>query len=137
MPNSDFPNHDNKDNSNTWGGILEIFNIGGIKIPQGNTLAIWFLVVSVIAIAFLGYGFWTVIDRILDSKLGPDQPNSPQIIQKDYNNLLKEKESLEVVNKMIMDSLETYKQEIILETDSKIYEETKPYINNIYKNQKK
>lgn len=137
MSDTDFPNNENKDTTNTTGGILEVFNIGGIKIPQGNTLAIWFLVVSVIAIAFLGYGFWTVIDRILDSKLGPDQPNSPQIVQKDYNNLLREKESLEVINKAIIDSLKNYKHNIQLETDSMIYQETKPYINNIYKNNKK
>lgn len=116
--------------------IKDVFNIGGIKIPQGNTLAIWFLVVTVIAIAFLGFGFWSVIDRILDSKLGPNHERVENNMQKDYNNLLEKKEELEQVNKLLIDSLSNYKESVKRETDSVVDAETKPYINQLYKNRK-
>lgn len=128
MPN--FPDHkndpiENGNNSNS------IFNIGGIKIPEGNKLAIWFLTVTVIAMAFVGYGFWHVINRVLDSKLGPEQHSEETIIQNDYNNLLKKYEETEALNKLLVDSLNRGNKELIKRTDSVVYNKTEPYIQKI------
>lgn len=135
MNTDNFPGTNNG-NQNTNDNANSIFNIGGIKIPAGNTLAIWFLVVTVMAIAFLGYGFWHVINRILDDRLGPRDRDEVQIVQKDYNNLLRKYDSLEQANKLLIDSINSYEHKVVKEADSIIYNRTIPYVKEIYKNKK-
>ena len=108
---------------------MNIFNIGGIKLPEGSTLAIWFLVITILMIAGLSYGIWSIIDRVLDAKL----PSTEMNAQADFNNLLKEKKELEAENKALKDSLIKVTtptvEEIKQANDSIIYQEYKPFIN--------
>lgn len=108
---------------------MNIFNIGGIKLPEGSTLAIWFLVITILMIAGLSYGIWSIIDRVLDAKL----PSTEMNAQADFNNLLKEKKELEAENEALKDSLIKVTtptvEEIKQANDSIIYQEYKPFIN--------
>lgn len=108
---------------------MNIFNIGGIKLPEGSTLAIWFLVITILMIAGLSYGIWSIIDRVLDAKL----PSTEMNAQADFNNLLKEKKELEAENEALKDSLikvtTPTAEEIKQANDSIIYQEYKPFIN--------
>ena len=117
--------------------LSQLFNIGSIPLPEGNKLAIWLLVIVVILFGFFFYFFMNIMDKVVDKALNSDKEKSEMLIQKDYNEVLKNSKILKAENQILKDSLDNIKNTdfdvIRQETDSLIYEKTQPYINKLKK----
>lgn len=123
----------NMDNEPKQQSLLQqLFSIGGITLPEGNKLAIWLLVVVVIIFITFFYFFMNIMDRVVDKALNPDKVKTETVMQDDYNILLRNSKILKAENDNLKDSLNDVHKNIDgirQETDSVIYEKTKPYIN--------
>lgn len=118
--------------------LLEtIFGIGGINLPEGNKVAIWMLVVIVIVFIIFFYFFMNIMDKVVDKALNPRQVESEVVLQEDYNKLLKDAKVLQAENIWLKDSLSKQPDELRQRTDSAIYQETNPHIQQLYNKNKK
>lgn len=112
--------------------LQQLFSIGGIKLPEGNKLAIWLLVVVVIIFITFFYFFMNIMDRVVDKALNPNKEHTKLIMQEDYNKLLRDAKILKAENENLKDSIQRANiDNIRKETDSVIYMKTQPYINKL------
>lgn len=117
--------------------LQQLFGIGGIALPEGNKLAIWFLVIVVILFIIFFYFFLNIIDKIVDKALTPEKEKTEIVLQNDYNELLKNAKILQAENQKLKDSMNNLQttdiEQLQKNTDSLIYRETQPLINRLKK----
>lgn len=107
------------------GLLKQLFGLGGIPLPEGNKLAIWFLVVVVLMFIIFFYFFMNIMDKVVDKALS-SEVNKEEILQEDYNKLLKDAKILKAENERLK-SMDTVSNSS--EIDSILYEKTSSYIN--------